>query len=198
MKHSFSTKTTIMPNLDLIESRIAALEREILGIANNGNTDDLKTTVTDSLIQAHTMISSALSCRDSITAVMDRMAKVDEYLDPLYVVQMIDVECKMTYVLEMHEKLKENYESLKALDKLLVILNSENINRLIDNDDRIKLALIENFAINQERLKTVENVIKVLVGYNDMMKNIKLLFRQMNLLLTNLESGQEQTFKNEE
>ncbi|XP_044751801.1 uncharacterized protein LOC123311774 isoform X2 [Coccinella septempunctata] len=187
-----------MPNLDLIESRIAALEREILGIANNGNTDDLKTTVTDSLIQAHTMISSALSCRDSITAVMDRMAKVDEYLDPLYVVQMIDVECKMTYVLEMHEKLKENYESLKALDKLLVILNSENINRLIDNDDRIKLALIENFAINQERLKTVENVIKVLVGYNDMMKNIKLLFRQMNLLLTNLESGQEQTFKNEE
>ncbi|XP_045471933.1 uncharacterized protein LOC123678770 [Harmonia axyridis] len=185
-----------MPDLDILERRIAELERKILG--NDVNAKNINTTVTDSLLQAQTMITSALSCRDAITTLMDSMTKLDEFLDPLYVAQMIDVECKMTYILEIHENLKKDYEMLKAFEKLQGSIDSENINKLIDNEERIQLASLKSSEVDELGKTTTQNVIKILVGYNNMMKNIKLLFGQMNLLLSNLESGQQQSPESEE
>lgn len=191
-----------MENLDMIESRVSALEEKILGQTKNEepkrNFSDLKPMITDTLLEAQTMITSALSCRDSIGRVMDKMVRVDEYLDPLYVAQIMDVECKMTYILEMHEKLNELHEKLKIFDKLLVVLDSENIKKLLENGETIQITAAKTSEVNELSISTLDKIMKLLVGYDDMMKNVQHLFRQMNLLLTNLEEGQEYIFEKEE
>nr|CAI5830108.1 unnamed protein product [Callosobruchus analis] len=70
-----------MEAIDLLEKRIAALELQVL--PENSNSEANKTqTITDLLIQTQTMITSALSCREAITSILQHMTTINEYLDP--------------------------------------------------------------------------------------------------------------------
>ncbi|KAK9888505.1 hypothetical protein WA026_000756 [Henosepilachna vigintioctopunctata] len=180
----------------ILESRINVLESHILG--NCTKIEDV-TTVTDSLLQAQTMISSALRCRDSITSVLDSMFIINEYLDPMYSEEMIDVECKMSFLMEAYESLKYSYGALgKAFQGFEKMLDSENINKLIENGNVIESASAKNLEIYEMSRDITLNVFQLLRTYNDLMKTIKMLFRQMNLILSNMEMDEQPVINPEE
>ncbi|KAL3282209.1 hypothetical protein HHI36_005403 [Cryptolaemus montrouzieri] len=180
----------------ILESRINVLENQIIG--NCTEVEDVMT-VTEALLQAQTMISSALSCRDSITSVLDSMVIINEYLDPMYPEEMVDVDCKTTYLLEAYDALKYSYgvlgKSFKGFEKML---DSENIKKLVENGDRIETASAENIEIYEMSKAITQNVFKLLISYNDLMETIKMLFRQMNMLLSNMEIDEQPVINPEE
>lgn len=86
-----------MEALDLIEKRIDNLNR-ILGTLPSNNaptaTNALTETLTDSLLSASTLLSSATSGRDTINKFTERSAELEKYLDPNFVEEQQDLRAK--------------------------------------------------------------------------------------------------------
>lgn len=84
-----------MEALDLIEKRIDNLNR-ILGTlpSDNEPTNAATETLTDSLLSASTLLSSATSGRDAINKFTERSAELEKYLDPNFVEEQQDLRAK--------------------------------------------------------------------------------------------------------
>lgn len=90
-----------MDPIDLLEKRIEALELQVLP-KEKSSLESKFQGITDILLQTQTMISSALSCRDAITSILRHIQTVNEYLDPCYGENDLEVEAKRHYLLELY------------------------------------------------------------------------------------------------
>ncbi|XP_018334783.1 uncharacterized protein LOC112905845 [Agrilus planipennis] len=174
-----------MDTIDLLEKRIAQLE---LSILPKDIEEDVrkKHLVTDLLIQTHTMIATALSCREVVTSILQRMPEINDYLDPHYSENLLDTEQKKQYILELYPELKKTAELVVQFQKVNPFAELVDIDKL---EDRLELATISNADIYKESQEVTHNILKSMQQYNDIISTIKVLFMQLECSVSEIEKS---------
>lgn len=173
-----------MTAIDSLEKRLEALENKVFA---EKDIIDKTRSITDQLLQTKVMISSALSLRESITSLLEKMPKINEYLDPTYSVNESETELKRQYVILLYPELKETAELLHRFDDLKSMADSKAIVQISDSVGKLNELATANLALYEKSKDTTNNVIKALQTYNDITMSIRKLFANLDKSLTELE-----------
>lgn len=173
--------------MDLLEKRIAALELQILPKDKQVEINKVQP-IADLLIQTHTMIATALSCRDAISAILEKLPVINEYLNPMYSETELELESKRQYVLELYPELKETAILLTEFDSVRDVTDSKVIARVSDMAEKLE-SLVHSSLTTYDECKVITNkVLESLQQYGDIIKTIKILFAQLEYNVTEIES----------
>lgn len=181
--------------IDLLEKRVQALELQVVG---KSTISDKTQDVTDLLIRTKMMINSALSLREVITSILEKVYKLNEYLDPAYSVSDSEMEVKRQYVMLMYPELKQTVELLNKYDCLKPVLDSESILEINQAMDKLKELTANNISLYDESTKTTNAVLKVLQTYNTITLSMRKLFADLDQSVTDLEVSLQPKMKMEE
>ncbi|KAJ8978110.1 hypothetical protein NQ317_015920 [Molorchus minor] len=185
-----------MDAIDLLEKRIEALELHVL--PKNKNSIDKSHVITDLLLQTHTMITSALSCREAITSILQHMTTINEYLDPTNGENVLEVEAKRHYLLELYPELKDTVQLIGTFESLVPYTDSANIVRVTELSEKLDQLAVNNLSIYEESREVTQKVLQSLQRYNDITNSIKMLFAQLDKAVTDLENALQPKFTTEE
>ncbi|XP_066159120.1 dynactin subunit 3 [Euwallacea fornicatus] len=186
-----------MESIDLLEKRIEALELQILP-KDKSSIDGTSPAITDVLLHTQTMISSALSCRDAITSILQNMTTINDYLDPCNGENDLEVEAKRHYLLELYPELKDTVQLIRTFQNLMPFTNSENILKVTELSDKLQQLTADNLTIYEESREVTKNVLKSLQQYSDITRSISVLFIQLDRTVTDLEAALQPRFVTEE
>jgi len=175
-----------MDAIDLLEKRIAALELEVLPLTKT-TTVDKSQTITDLLLQTHSMTTTALSCREVITSILQRMEVINDYLNPSYCDNHLDVQDKRQYILELYPEMKKTLQLVTDFEKLKAFLDSPSINNIPVLVDKLEKLTISNIDTYDECKEVTDKILKALQQYNDITMSLKILFAQLEHSITNIE-----------
>lgn len=174
--------------IDLLEKRIAALELQIL--PEDKNTELNKTqAIADLLIQTHTMIATALSCRDVISSILEKLPIINEYLNPMYSENELELHAKRQYVLELYPELKQTAALMSEFDTVKDVTDSKVISRISDLSDKLENLTISTLSTYDECKVITCKVLESLQQYNDITKTIKILFAQLEYKVNEIETA---------
>lgn len=129
-----------MEALDLIEKRIDNLNR-ILGTMPSENEPTnaaASETLTDSLLSASTLLSSATSGREIINKFTERSAELEKYLDPNFIEEQQDLRAKEAYLQMVAPELSETFDQLEQIKKLEPTLGAEYFRSMPNVTDKLK------------------------------------------------------------
>ncbi|KAJ8917784.1 hypothetical protein NQ315_010690 [Exocentrus adspersus] len=166
-----------MDAIDLLEKRIEALELQVLSKDTSASQTQA---ITDLLMQTHTMITSALSCREAITSILQHMTTINEYLDPSYGENVLEVEAKRHYLLELYPELKDTVKLIGTFENLIPYADSANIVKVTELSEKLDRLAVNNLSIYEESVEVTQNVLASLQKYNDITGSIKVLFAQLD------------------
>lgn len=186
-----------MDAISLLEKRIEALELQVL--PSNGTTLSTNSqTVTDLLFQTQTMITSALSCREAITSILQHMVTINEYLDPRNGANELEVEAKRHYLLELYPEIKDTVQTISGFEKLVPFIDSTNIAKVTELAEKLQQLAVSNLTIYDESREVTLKVLKSLQEYNNITSSIKILFAQLDKAVSDLELALQPKFTTEE
>ncbi|KRT84158.1 hypothetical protein AMK59_887 [Oryctes borbonicus] len=173
--------------IDLLEKRIAALELQILPKEKDVEINKVQP-IADLLIQTHTMIATALSCRDAISAILEKLPVINEYLNPMYSETELELEAKRQYVLELYPELKETAVLLTEFDSVRDVTDSKVIARVSDLAEKLETMVHLTLDTYDECKSITKKVLESLQQYSDIIKTIKILFAQLEYNITEIEA----------
>lgn len=170
--------------IDLIEARIADLEKRVIG--------DLQTTenlspVIDSLVTTNALIGSALTGRESTFNFMRRLGELDKLLDPAAEDAAFDMRAKLEQVLVMEPELRQNLKSLRDVEELQPVLDSEHIKYVPSLSERLEKLTLFYLDKKQDADIVSGKVMSLLQQYNSIIMNITKAFVQFEETLTQYE-----------
>ncbi|KAJ8971948.1 hypothetical protein NQ314_000465 [Rhamnusium bicolor] len=176
-----------MDSVDLLEKRIETLELLVLP-KNFTCFTNKNQAITDLLLQTYTMITSALSCREAIISILQHMTTINEYLDPTSGENILEVEAKRHYLLELYPELKDTVRLIRSFENLLLYTDSGNILKITELSEKLDRLAVTNLNIYEESREVTQNILKSLQKYNDITGSIKILFAQLDNAMIDLES----------
>lgn len=180
---------------EILEKRVVAWEKKVLG---QKNVTDKTRTITEQLLQTKVMIKSSLSLRDCITSLLEKMPKINEYLDPTYSVNESETEIKRRYVILLYPELRENAELLHRLNDVKSTVDSEAIVKISDLVGKLNELAAANLALYEKSRYITNNILKALQAYNDITMLIGKLFADLDKSVTELELSIHTQVKMEE
>ncbi|CAG9771969.1 unnamed protein product [Ceutorhynchus assimilis] len=185
-----------MDGIDLLEKRIEALEEQIL--PKETSLENKSQAITDLLLQSQTMITSALSCRESITSILGHMTTINNYLDPCNWENDLEVEAKRHYLLELYPELRNTVQLVRSVQKLIPYTNSDKIMKVTELSGKLEQLTETNLVVYSESRDVTQKVLKSLQQYNDITTSIKVLFAQLDRAVVVLEEALLPKFETEE
>lgn len=186
-----------MNAIDSLEKRIKVLELQVLPLDRSSLSRDTQS-ITDLLLQTQMMIKSALSCREAITSILHHTATINEYLNPNYGSNEIDVEAKRHYLLELYPEIREIVQTVSSFEKLVTFIDSEKITKMVELADKLEHITFNNLTLYDESRQVTIKVLKSLQHYNDITTSIKLLFGSLDKAISELEEALQPKFITEE
>lgn len=184
-----------MASIDLLEKRLEALELQIMGKSGSkGKSQD----VTELLLHTKMMTASALSLREVITSILERMPKLNDYLDPSYSLNDHETEVKRRYVILLYSELKESAELIKKFEFLRPVLDSNYILEIGQSMEKLKELTAENVSLYEKSTQTTNDVLKALQTYNNITLSIRKVFVELDKSVTELENASQPKVKVEE
>ncbi|XP_050306875.1 uncharacterized protein LOC126743705 [Anthonomus grandis grandis] len=183
--------------IDILEKRIEALEVQVLP-KEKSTSENKCQAISDLLLQTQTMISSALTCREAITSILQHMTTINNYLDPCNGENDLEVEAKRHYLLELYPELKDTVQIIGTFQNLLPYTNSDNITKITELADKLEQLTASNLGIYEENRVVTQNVLKALQQYNDISTSLKVVFAQLDRAITDLEVALQPKFVTEE
>lgn len=185
-----------MPSaIDVLERRLEVLEKQILGKLTD--VEKLQD-VTELLIHTKMMITSALSLRDGINSVLEKMSTLNEYLDPTYSANDLEIELKRQSVMLLYPELKDISNQIKKFEALKPAVDSKAILQITDRLDKLNELAVANLQIFEESRAVTNNILKALQNYNDVILSIRQLFAKLDNSITELEVSLQPKVKIEE
>ncbi|XP_046399225.1 uncharacterized protein LOC124165776 [Ischnura elegans] len=175
--------------LDLLESRIKALESRVIG---NSQKNDAKTSVMDSLLVINSQIANALSGREQVTAVLKRLNELEKFMDPSYGDDIpMSTKSKLDVILSMEPELVQNVKYFQQLQQLKSVLDSEHIKNIPALQSKVdKLIVVE-----LENKTKFENVTKetydMIEQYNGIINSLSQSFVVWESMITNCEIARQ-------
>lgn len=178
-----------MEALDCIEKRIDNLNR-ILGTLptqNEQNTQPNDETLTDSLLSASTLLTSATSGRDTINTFSNRSTELEKYLDPDFVEQQQDLRTKQVYVQMTAPELQESFEQLEQIKTLESTLGAEYFRSMPDVADKLRAMNETTSDLAQKNDLLEESLTLAMQRYDEIQNTLKDSLRNMNERIARME-----------
>lgn len=140
------------------------------------------------LIQTNTLISSALSGREAVTAILQRMTELNQYLDPNFYESCLDVGSKRQFILTLYPEIKKYGESIQRLKTLLPVLDSAHLNNVPGLCSKLEQLTLTNLKMYEESHEVSQSIAQALRQYNEIIYSISQTFVQLEEIVTNLET----------
>lgn len=179
-----------MEALDLIEKRIDNLNR-ILGTLPADNLNETTgadaETLTDSLLSASTLLSSATSGRENINNFTERSSELEKYLDPNFVEEQQDLRAKEVYLQMVAPELQETFDQLEQIKQLEPTLGAEYFRAMPDVTDKLKAMNEVTSDLAQKNDLLEESLTLAMQRYDEIHNSLKDSLRSMNDRITSME-----------
>lgn len=171
--------------IDILERKIAALELKVLPMEKQE--ENIKLNVTDMLLQINTLISAALSCREVVTAILNRMPELNRYLDPSFCEYQLTTESKRQFILAIYPEIKKYWESIQKLKLLVPILDSEPLQNVPTLVPKLEHLTLSTLKLHEEGQQVSKSITEALQQYNDIISLISQTLIQFEELVTQFE-----------
>lgn len=148
-----------------------------------------QTTVADMLIQTNTLIASALSGRDIVNTILNRMVELNQYLDPNYYENKLNIQAKRQFILALYPEIKKYGESIQKLKSLVPVLDSQQLNNVPSLIPKLEQLTVSNLKMHEESQEVSASIAQALQQYNDIIYSISRTFVQLEDIVTRLESN---------
>jgi len=173
-----------MSSVNLLEDRIANLERQMYGIGKMINIDDPSPTnaVIDRLLDVNSLICSALSGMEKPNILIKRLPELNSYLEPISEDVDIPTNAKTQLLLTMESDIMENQKLLTKVEELTPVLQSERIKNVPELDSTLnKLSL--------SYLKAYENSEELNVHVRDLLSKYNAVINSISESLITLDAA---------
>ncbi|XP_003699586.1 dynactin subunit 3 [Megachile rotundata] len=163
-----------MGTIELLEDRIANLEKQIYGLTKANQTIDTipKNPVTDQLLNVNTLITSALSRREKANAAVERLPELNDYLDPVCESLEIPAEAKVQLLLAMAPEIKKNYEMLKQMQELMPVLETDHLKDVPELSNKLSTLNLSYLKLHDESQELNNHINELLSKYNEVITGI--------------------------
>lgn len=173
-----------MDALDAIERRIDQLNRIVGSLPDEQpNAENL----TDSLISANTLISSAMSGRPKISDIVDRAAELERILDPAFLDEKHDTKAKEVYVNTVAPELAASFEQLEKIKKLEPALGAEYFRSIPDVSGQLQTLTEVSAELTQKNDLLEDSLTIALQRYDEVQTNINQSLATLNSRIDQLE-----------
>lgn len=181
-----------------LEKQIEALELQVLPTEDHSKILNKIEAITSLLMQTQKMITSALSCREAITSMLQPLVTINDYLNSTDNNCEVEVEAKRRYLLELYPELKNTVQSIGTFESLLPFLGSINTSRVVEFSEKLGELVLDNGKLYGECRDITENVLVALQQYNDISSSIQILLTQWDNTVLNLELALQPKCLNEQ
>lgn len=181
-----------MEALDAIERRIDQLNRIVGSLPDDdqsSNTENL----TDSLISANTLISSAMSGRPKISDIVERSAELERILDPSFIDDKQDAKAKEVYVNTVAPELAASFEQLEKIKKLEPALGAEYFRSIPDVSGQLQALTELSAELVQKNDLQEDNLTIALQRYDEVQSGINQSLLALNNRIDQLEQRLRQS-----
>lgn len=178
-----------MEALDLIEKRIDNLNRILGTLPLDGEPTNVGAdeTLTDSLLSASTLLSSATSGRETINKFVDRSDELEKYLDPNFIEEHQDLRAKEAYLQMVAPELQETFNYLDEIKKLEPTLGAEYFRAMPDVTDKLKTMNDTTSDLAQKNDLLEESLTLAMQRYDEIHNSLKDSLRSMNERISRME-----------
>lgn len=177
-----------MEALDLIEKRIDHLNRLLGTIPLENEPVNAPTeTLTDSLLSAATLLSSATSGRDAINKFIERSAELEKCLDPNFIEEQQDLRAKEAYLQMIAPELQETFDQLEQIKNLEPTLGAEYFRSIPDVTDKLKTMNGTTSDLAQQNDLLEESLTLAMQRYDEIHNSLKQSLRSMNDRISHME-----------
>lgn len=174
--------------IDILEKRIAALELQILP-PKVSEEALAQTTITDMLIQTNTLIASALSGREIVNTILNRMVELNQCLDPTFYENKLHIQAKRQFILALYPEIKKYGELVQKLKScMLPVLDSQPLNNVPNLIPKLEQLTVSNLKMHEESQEVSASIEKTLQQYNDIICSISRTYVQLEDIVTRLET----------
>lgn len=175
-----------MEALDLLEKRIDSLN-SILGSEHAEANAATSENLTESLLSANTLITSATSGREKVSEMMKRTNELEMYLDPEFLNDQQNLKTKEVYVNTVANDLASNFETLQKIKNLEPTLGAEYFCNIPDVTEKVK-EMNENLSTCQQQNELVEeSLMLAMQRYNEIQTGLRESLQKMNERLDQFE-----------
>lgn len=177
-----------MEALDLIEKRIDNLNRILGTVPSDGETANAPSeTLTESLLSASTLLSSATSGRETINTFSERSAELEKYLDPNFIEEHQDLRAKEAYLQMVAPELQETFNYLDEIKLLEGTLGAEYFRAMPDVTDKLKTMNETTSDIAQKNDLLEESLTLAMQRYDEIHNSLKDSLHSMNDRIARME-----------
>lgn len=174
-----------MEVLDNIEKRIERLSRLVGAQPQDENVS--AENLTDSLLSANTLISSAMSGRDQINAIVNRSNELEHYLDPNFIDEHQEIKAKEVYINTVAPELAENFEILEQIKELEPTLGAEYFRTMPDVTDQLKTMNETASQVKTDNEVLEETLTLVMQRYDEIQNDLKESLKSMSERIARME-----------
>lgn len=163
-----------MGTIELLEDRIAHLEKQIYGLtkANQYNDTPPENPVTDQLSNVNTLISSAMSGREKANAMMKRLPELNSYLDPEFESVEIPTEAKLQLLLAMAPEIQKNYELLQQMQELMHVLETDRLRDVPELSNQLNTLNLSYLKLYEGSQGLNNHINEIFSKYNEVITSI--------------------------
>lgn len=152
-----------MTTIELLEERIAELEKQIYGLEKTEGANDTmpESCIIDNLLHINTLISTSVSGRTKANAVIKRLPELNEYMDPAYESTKILIDAKIQFLIAIEPQIKENYKLLTQMQELMPVLETErirNVPELTNKLNELNLSYIKLYKSSEQLNNNINEV----------------------------------------
>jgi dynactin 3 len=183
-----------MEVLDILEKRIDQLNN-LLGSEHTEAGTSAAENLTDSLLSANTLITSATSGREKVSEMMKRTSELETYLDPEFLNDQQNLKTKEVYVNTVANELASSFEALQKIKALEPTLGAEYFRNIPDVTEQVK-EMNENLSTCQQQNDLIEeSLMLAMQRYSEIQSGLRESLQKMNERLDKFEDRVESAKK---
>jgi dynactin-3 len=183
-----------MEALAVLEKRIDQLNN-ILGAEPGESGSSATENLTDSLLSANTLITSATSGREKVSEMMKRTSELETYLDPEFLNDQQNLKTKEVYVNTVANDLASSFEQLQKIKALEPTLGAEYFRNIPDVTEKVK-EMNENLSTCQQQNDLIEeSLMLAMQRYSEIQSGLRESLQKMNERLDKFEERVENAKK---
>lgn len=174
-----------MEALDMLEKRIDALN-SVLG-CDRQDSETRGEDLTEALISANTLITSATSGRSQISEVMKRSNELETYLDPSFLDDNQQLKAKEVYINTVANELAQNFETLQKIKQLEPTLGAEYFRNIPDVSGKLKDMNGELSNCKQQNEMIEESLAVAMQRFSEIQNGIQNALKEMTDRIDTIE-----------
>lgn len=174
-----------MEALDMLEKRIDALN-SVLG-CDRQDSETRGEDLTEALISANTLITSATSGRSQISEVMKRSNELETYLDPSFLDDNQQLKAKEVYINTVANELAQNFETLQKIKQLEPTLGAEYFRNIPDVSGKLKDMNGELSNCKQQNEMIEESLAVAMQRFSEIQSGIQNALKEMTDRIDTIE-----------